>query len=104
MSAPQLKLIDNRREDNSSGPFIPLGVGPQVRPPWVTGTVKTGVSVAYRVSADITGTDIWEHFKCRAAAFRDHYTVSPGLYAAGNPDGGSDVLVSANYKLSFDHL
>lgn len=32
------------------------------------------------------------------------YKVDPGLYALGNPDSGSPVLVSANYKLSFDQL
>ncbi len=35
---------------------------------------------------------------------REHYRVSPGLYAVGNPGAGSPVLVSANYKLSFDYL
>ena len=33
-----------------------------------------------------------------------NYTVEPGLYAAGKPDGNSPVLVSANYKLTFDTL
>lgn len=32
------------------------------------------------------------------------YTVEPGLYAVGFPDEDSPVLVTANYKLSFDHL
>jgi hypothetical protein len=32
------------------------------------------------------------------------YSVDPGLYAVGDPDPGSDVLVTANYKLSFDIL
>lgn len=32
------------------------------------------------------------------------YFVEPGLYAAGRPDGDSPVLVTANYKLSFDSL
>ena len=32
------------------------------------------------------------------------YAVEPGLYAVGNPDNNSPVLVSANYKLTFDHL
>ncbi len=32
------------------------------------------------------------------------YTVDPGLYAAGDPDGESMVLASCNYKLSFDLL
>jgi hypothetical protein len=30
------------------------------------------------------------------------YTVEPGLYAVGKPDNESPVLVSANYKLTFD--
>jgi acetyl-CoA decarbonylase/synthase complex subunit gamma len=33
-----------------------------------------------------------------------HYTVEPGLYAVGKPDERSPVLVTANYKLSFDKL
>jgi hypothetical protein len=32
------------------------------------------------------------------------YTVEPGLYAVGRPDERSPVLVTANYKLSFDKL
>jgi acetyl-CoA decarbonylase/synthase complex subunit gamma len=33
-----------------------------------------------------------------------HYTVDPGLYALGNPDVQAPVLVTANYKMSFDRL
>jgi hypothetical protein len=33
-----------------------------------------------------------------------HYTIEPGLYALGEPDGQSPVLVTANYKMSFDKL
>jgi acetyl-CoA decarbonylase/synthase complex subunit gamma len=32
------------------------------------------------------------------------YAVEPGLYAIGDPTPESPVFVSANYKLSFDHL
>jgi acetyl-CoA decarbonylase/synthase complex subunit gamma len=32
------------------------------------------------------------------------YSIDPGLYALGNPDRESPVLVSANYKMSFDAL
>ncbi len=104
MSTSQLKFVDKRPGDKSPGPFIPLGAGPQVRPSWVTGTIKTGAGVAYRVSTEVTRSDLREHFRCRVGSFRDDYTVMPGLYAAGNPGSNSDVLVSANYKLSFDHL
>jgi hypothetical protein len=33
-----------------------------------------------------------------------NYKIDEGLYAVGSPDGTSPVLVSANYKLSFDAL
>jgi acetyl-CoA decarbonylase/synthase complex subunit gamma len=32
------------------------------------------------------------------------YIIDPGLYALGNPDNNSPVLVTANYKMSFDYL
>ncbi len=35
---------------------------------------------------------------------RSGYRVGPGLYAVGDPKPDSPVLVSANYKLSFDRL
>jgi len=33
---------------------------------------------------------------------RNNYRVDPGLYAVGSPNEYSDVLVTANYKLTFD--
>jgi len=49
--------------------------------------------------------DSWGRLKCRLFnSFRMNYTVQPGIYAAGRPDRGSAVLVTANYKLSFDLL
>ncbi|MHB8793082.1 MAG: mercury methylation corrinoid protein HgcA [Thermoleophilia bacterium] len=62
------------------------------------------VEIVERVSADISRTERWEHFKCRVGAFRNRYIVAPGLYALGEPDENTDVLISANYKLSFDLL
>jgi hypothetical protein len=35
---------------------------------------------------------------------RMDYKVNPGLYSIGKPDSNSPVLVSANYKLTFDTL
>jgi hypothetical protein len=35
---------------------------------------------------------------------RDDYRIAPGLYGIGAPDAESPVLVTANYKLSFDVL
>jgi hypothetical protein len=35
---------------------------------------------------------------------RDRYRIAPGLYGIGKPDAQSPVVVTANYKLSFDVL
>lgn len=56
------------------------------------------------VSTRISRAEYWEHVRCRISGFRHSYTVKPGLYAAGRPDERSEVLVTANYKLSFDSL
>jgi acetyl-CoA decarbonylase/synthase complex subunit gamma len=44
------------------------------------------------------------HWRARWGIGRMSYSVEPGLYAVGNPTAQSEVLVSANYKMSFDHL
>lgn len=56
------------------------------------------------VSTRLNFADKWGTFKARTGINRTHYTVPPGLYQVGSPDAGSVVLVSANYKLSFDAL
>ena len=43
-------------------------------------------------------------FKARWGINRMNYLVEPGLYALGDPDSQSPVLVTANYKMSFDRL
>jgi hypothetical protein len=44
------------------------------------------------------------HWRVRWAIGRMHYSVKPGLYKVGAPNPGSPVLVTANYKLTFDVL
>jgi len=48
--------------------------------------------------------DYWGALKARSSIGRNRYSIKPGLYKLGNPDKSSDVLVTANYKLSFDKL
>lgn len=43
-------------------------------------------------------------WKARWGIARMRYAVEPGLYAVGQPAADSPVLVSANYKMSFDRL
>ena len=55
-------------------------------------------------SATLALSDILGAWKVRWGIGRDNYKVAPGLYALGKPDAVSPVLVSANYKLTFDTL
>ena len=57
-----------------------------------------------RVKRSLDRSDIWETVKVRLGINRNQYKVTPGLYCVGEPDRDSPVLVSANYKLSFDAL
>jgi CO dehydrogenase/acetyl-CoA synthase delta subunit len=57
-----------------------------------------------QVSSSWTKADYLGTFKARWGIGRMHYTVDPGLYTLGRPDEKSPVLVTANYKMSFDRL
>lgn len=56
------------------------------------------------VSTRLTFSDRLGAWKARFGIGRMKYTVRPGLYAIGNPGKNAPVLVSANYKLTFDSL
>ena len=56
------------------------------------------------VSTKLDFSDLTGAFKMRLGISRDNYTVAPGLYKVGKPDSHSDVMISANYKFSFDML
>lgn len=56
------------------------------------------------VSTTLTSRDKLGHLKVRLRINRMKYTVAPGLYGVGNPDSRSQVMISANFKLSFDAL
>ncbi len=65
---------------------------------------QTPAGTVPRVPTKLAFTDILGAWKCRWSIGRMEYAVKPGLYCAGNPGEQSPVLVSANYKLSFDRL
>jgi hypothetical protein len=70
----------------------------------ITATIHTKVGEIKRVATQLNRVDKWGAIKLRWRIGRNNYQVEPGLYATGNPDENSDVFVTANYKLSFDHL
>ncbi|TAN41461.1 MAG: acetyl-CoA synthase subunit gamma [Nitrospirae bacterium] len=73
-------------------------------PKWIEGTVATPAGPVYKASTVLSYRDYREHFRCRVSGYRDNFTIEPGVYAVGSPDGNSEVFVSANYKYSFDLL
>jgi acetyl-CoA decarbonylase/synthase complex subunit gamma len=70
----------------------------------VIGSINTPGREVSQVSSSLGRADHWGAFKARCGVGRMHYTVDPGLYALGNPDKHSPVLVTASYKMSFDKL
>jgi acetyl-CoA decarbonylase/synthase complex subunit gamma len=72
--------------------------------PWTDGTVETPVGPVARVRTTLSLRDHLGTLRVRVGSGRRSYAVPPGLYAAGTPSAEAPVLVSANYKLSFDHL
>lgn len=66
-----------------------------------SGIVQENIQV---VSTELGFKDRLGALKVRWGIGRMNYTVDPGLYAVGSPDKSSPVLVSANYKLTFDTL
>ena len=57
-----------------------------------------------RVKTRLAGSDRLGPLIARLGINRDQYKIAPGLYCVGDPDQESPVLVTANYKLTFDSL
>lgn len=54
------------------------------------------------ISSEITISDRVGSWKARWGIGRLSYIVPPGLYAMGAPDRNSEVIVTANYKMTYD--
>jgi hypothetical protein len=76
----------------------------ELRKPYVTGFLEASGRKIPVVSTRLSGRDVRGGWKVRWDIGRAHYTVVPGLYAVGSPTADSPVLVTANYKLTFDTL
>ena len=71
---------------------------------WVTGEIHTTQGSVPVISTDLSFKDTFGAWKVRWGIGRMNYSINHGLYAVGKPDHKSPVLVSANYKLTFDAL
>lgn len=84
----------------STGSIIPYDKNNE----WVTGVIQTSKGCVPVVSTKLNFIDMLGAWKVRLGFKRMDYKIDPGLYAIGKPNHASPVLVSANYKLTFDIL
>lgn len=72
--------------------------------PFVIGAHEVAGTKIPQVDIVLTRADHIGETRVRWGIGRYDYRVAPGLYAVGRPDERSPVLVTANFKLSFDKL
>lgn len=72
--------------------------------PMVTDFIDTPVGDTPRLKSRLSVSDRFGTLRVRLNIGRDTYQISPGLYALGRPTAESPVVVTANYKLSVDHV
>lgn len=67
---------------------------------------QQGIAVrsVFRADSSLSLADRLGALRMRLNIGRGGYRVEPGLYALGTPDADSPVLVTSNYKLTFDHV
>ena len=68
---------------------------PRLNQPCVNGYLEGPSGKIPKVSSSLEWEDHWGTIKARSGVGRMHYTVDPGLYALGQPDEDSPVLVTA---------
>ena len=103
-------LMQNKKEDAACCGSPP---GPEcsrfARPGYeICGFVEefmdTAAGSVPRIGTKLSVADHAMSVLARFGIGRDSYGIAPGIYCTGTPDADSPVLVTANYKLTFDAL
>ncbi len=71
---------------------------------FVADFVQTPAGAVPRVKTTLQWPDYAGMVRVRLGLKRDQYKIAPGLYCVGAPNSESPILVTANYKLTFDVL
>jgi hypothetical protein len=71
---------------------------------FVDAFVQTPAGLVPRIKTNLRWRDRAGTLRARLGINRAQYKIAPGLYCAGTPDDRAPVLVTANYKLTFDAL
>ena len=105
------KAADSGRIDDPDEPCCGPPAGPPSSPHerpgyaichFVSGFLDTPAGKVPQIKPSLSTRDRMGSLAVRLSLGRDNYKVAPGLYAIGVPGPDSPVLVTANYKLSFD--
>jgi hypothetical protein len=106
-----LPMFTPEKEDDEvcCGPRQAPRSSPSERPGYrirhfVEDFINTPVGPVPRIKTRLNFRDRLGTLSVRAGFNRNNYKVAPGLYAVGRPEADSLVLVTANYKLTFDTL
>ncbi len=101
--------VDLESDEPCCGPPAGPPSSPDEKPGYsinrfVDGFVQTAAGKVPVVKTGLGRQDILGTILTRTGIGRNNYKVAPGLYAVGSPDENAPVIVTANYKLSFDHV
>ena len=110
ISTPGVSLMSSMDEEALSCTTQPLDPKAVYEKPgyklcsYVDRFIKTDAGFIPVIKSELEKYDLFSSFYVRCGIKRYKYTVTPGLYSIGKPDKNSEVLVTANFKLTFDHL
>ncbi len=101
---PSMDLIDGKGFES---PIDPVSI--HEKPGYklcnyVNDFIETEAGPVPRIKTRLDRKDIVSTVLVRCGINRYQYRVVPGVYAVGSPDKTSEVLVTANFKLTFDVL
>ena len=110
ISTPDVNLMSSMDEVISSCSTQPLDPMAVYEKPgyklnsFVDKFIKTDTGFIPVIKSKLEKEDLVSTFFVRCGVNRYQYRVTPGLYGIGKPDKESEVLVTANFKLTFDQL
>lgn len=81
-----------------------IPIQPRQKAPAILNAVKKVNIPVTRTTSNLTIKDQIGNIKVRLGIGRMNYSIAPGIYSLGSPTPDSPVLVTANYKLTFDTL
>lgn len=101
---PSMDKIKDKIKDNCGDPVSVHEKPGYSLCPYVDEFIATDTGPVPRIKTTLSLQDRISTLIVRCGINRYQYRVAPGLYGVGQPDKTSEVLVTANFKLTFDHL